>query len=85
LGSIPAAPAPTHIMETSEPGAARATGIPANRNTTPFVDNRRCVSTTPSLSGDPGQNLRRGHYELGLDVPPALRVAPAFTELAMAI
>jgi transposase-like protein len=31
------------------------------------------------------QNLRRGHYELGLDVPPALRVAAAFTELAMAI
>jgi len=31
------------------------------------------------------QNLRRGHHELGLDVPPALRVAAAFTELAMAI
>jgi transposase-like protein len=31
------------------------------------------------------QNLRRGHYELGLDVPPALRVAAAFTELACAI
>jgi transposase-like protein len=31
------------------------------------------------------QNLRRGHYELGLDVPPALRVAAAFTELAQAI
>src|SRR6266545_2516133 len=31
------------------------------------------------------QNLRRGHYELGLDVPPASRVAAAFTELAHAI
>jgi transposase-like protein len=31
------------------------------------------------------QNLRRGHYELGLDAPPALRVAAAFTELAQAI
>jgi transposase, IS6 family len=31
------------------------------------------------------QNLRRGHYELGHDVPPALRVAAAFTELARAI
>lgn len=31
------------------------------------------------------QNLRRGHYALGLDVPPALRVAAAFTELARAI
>jgi hypothetical protein len=31
------------------------------------------------------QNLRRGHYELGRDAPPALRVAAAFTELAQAI
>ena len=31
------------------------------------------------------QNLRHGHYELGLDAPPAQRVAAAFTELAMAI
>jgi IS6 family transposase len=31
------------------------------------------------------QNLRRGHYELGVDAPPALRVAEAFTELARAI
>ena len=31
------------------------------------------------------QNLRRGQYELGLDMPPALRVAAAFIELAHAI
>jgi transposase-like protein len=31
------------------------------------------------------QNLRRGHYELGVDVPSANRVAAAFTELAQAI
>jgi transposase-like protein len=31
------------------------------------------------------QNLRRGHYELGADARPALRVAAAFTELAHAI
>jgi transposase-like protein len=31
------------------------------------------------------QNLRRGHYELGLDTQPALRIAVAFTELAQAI
>jgi transposase-like protein len=31
------------------------------------------------------QNLRRGHYELGLDTPRGLRVAAAFTELATAI
>jgi transposase-like protein len=31
------------------------------------------------------QNLRRGHYELGLDAVPKLRVAAAFIELAQAI
>ena len=31
------------------------------------------------------QNLRRGHYELGIEAPPAKRVAAAFTELALAI
>ena len=31
------------------------------------------------------QNLCRGHYELGLDVPPGSRVAAAFIELARAI
>ena len=31
------------------------------------------------------QNLRRGHYELGVDAPLALRVTAAFTELAEAI
>jgi transposase, IS6 family len=31
------------------------------------------------------QNLRRGHYELGLDAPHGRRVAAAFTELATAI
>ncbi|GAA4562548.1 IS6 family transposase [Micromonospora coerulea] len=30
------------------------------------------------------QNLRRGHYELAVDTPPALRVAAAVTELAQA-
>jgi transposase-like protein len=31
------------------------------------------------------QNLRRGHYDLGVDAHPALRVAAAFTELVQAI
>jgi transposase-like protein len=31
------------------------------------------------------QNLRRGHYELGLDTLPTLQVAAAFAELAQAI
>jgi transposase, IS6 family len=31
------------------------------------------------------QNLRRGHYEIGVDTRPELRVAAAFDELARAI
>ena len=31
------------------------------------------------------QNLRRGHYELGADAGPGLRVAAAFNELARAV
>ena len=31
------------------------------------------------------QNLRRGHYELATEVPPYLRLATAFTELALAM
>jgi transposase-like protein len=31
------------------------------------------------------QNLRRGHYELAIDTPPRLRLATAFTELALAV
>jgi hypothetical protein len=30
------------------------------------------------------QNLRRGHYEFGVDARPVLRVAAAFAELARA-
>jgi IS6 family transposase len=31
------------------------------------------------------QNLRRGHYEVAIEVPPLLRLATAFTELAQAM
>jgi IS6 family transposase len=31
------------------------------------------------------QNIRRGHYELGVEEPTTLRVATAFDELALAI
>jgi transposase-like protein len=31
------------------------------------------------------QNLRRGHYELATDIAPSLRLATAFTELALAM
>jgi transposase, IS6 family len=31
------------------------------------------------------QNLRRGHYELAIDVSPLLRLSTAFKELALAM
>ena len=31
------------------------------------------------------QNIRRGHYELGIEEPPTRRVIAAFTELTRAI
>jgi transposase-like protein len=31
------------------------------------------------------QNLRRGHYELGIDIDPRYRLPTAFAELALAI
>jgi transposase-like protein len=31
------------------------------------------------------QNLRRGHDEIGVEVPASRRVAEAFTELALAV
>jgi len=31
------------------------------------------------------QNLRRGHYDIALDTPPATRLTAAFTDLARAI
>ena len=31
------------------------------------------------------QNLRRGHYELGIDAAPVFRLATAFDELQLAI
>ncbi len=31
------------------------------------------------------QNIRRGHYKLGVDADPRLRVSAAFTELALAV
>ncbi|CAI7978037.1 hypothetical protein FRAHR75_410001 [Frankia sp. Hr75.2] len=31
------------------------------------------------------RNIRRGHYELAVDIDPRLRLAAAFTELAAAV
>jgi transposase-like protein len=38
-----------------------------------------------TIAGHACMNLRRGHYELAVDAPPATRVSTAFAELAQAI
>ncbi len=46
------------------------------------------VNSTPYKETPPPelvQNLRRGHYALGIEEPTMLRAAAAFTELAVAI
>jgi len=45
------------------------------------LDSLRVISTGHAFV----QNLRRGHYELAVDVEPRHRIAAAFTELALAI
>jgi len=44
------------------------------------LDSLRVISTGHAFV----QNLRRGHYELAVDVEPRHRIAAAFTELALA-
>ena len=45
------------------------------------------LATTAVIAAGHGfvQNLRRGHYELAVDVSPALRLMTAFAELARAL
>jgi hypothetical protein len=56
------------------PAAVDARGLRTDRTTQTIITGHAFMP-----------NLRRGHYELGLDAPPALRVAAALTELAHAI
>jgi transposase, IS6 family len=45
------------------------------------LDSVRVISTGHAFV----QNIRRGHYELGVDVDPLHRIPAVFTELACAI
>jgi IS6 family transposase len=47
----------------------------------------RCLATAAVVAAGHAfvQNLRRGHYELGVDVAPELRLTAAFDELALAM
>lgn len=45
----------------------------------------RCLEHSATLGHAFVQNLRRGHYELGVEVPAERRLAEAFAELALVI
>jgi hypothetical protein len=57
------------------------------RSTTPIAQCIRADRTATVIIAGLAflQNLRRGYYELAVDLPAPLRVAAAFTELARAI
>jgi hypothetical protein len=75
----------THRQQNS--GQALTTGQHPSRHRGQFF-RRPSTRATASSSGWPAafiQNIRRGHYELGVDEPVTLRVMAAFYELALAI
>ncbi|GAA2357566.1 hypothetical protein [Catellatospora methionotrophica] len=68
--------------------------VPSDRGELRSVDESRITlrpcqrshfQTAVGLSPAFLQNLRRRHYEIAIDTPPARRVAAAFAELAKAI
>jgi hypothetical protein len=72
--------------ESSSTNRSTLTALPSWVSSTPSTARLRGVLTKVIIAGHAFiQNLRRGHYDLGIDAPPAMRVATAFTELANAI
>jgi hypothetical protein len=64
----------TAITAVPTCSAYRSRGLKRPRSASVIARGHACV-----------QNLRRGHYELAIDVPAHLRIAAAFTELAAAV
>jgi transposase-like protein len=91
------APAYPRVLDESLPAARQVTEQYANNPIE--ADHGRSKSRLRSMRGltrlrsarviSTGhafvQNLRRGHYDLGIDADPRHRLAAAFTELALAI
>jgi hypothetical protein len=86
-----------HVLDELAPGAWHCTELYANnRMEADHGQLKRRLRPMRGLKTDHGariiiaghafiQNIRRGHYELGVDEPMTLRVAAAFDELALAI
>jgi transposase-like protein len=86
-----------HVFDALTPGAWHCTELYANnRMEADHGQLKRRLRPMRGLKTDHGariiiaghafiQNIRRGHYELGVDEAATLRVAAAFDELALAI
>jgi hypothetical protein len=86
-----------HVLDELAPGAWHCTELYANnRMEADHGQLKQRLRPMRGLKTDHGariiiaghafiQNIRRGHYELGVDEPMTLRVAAAFDELALAI
>jgi transposase-like protein len=86
-----------HVLDELAPGAWHCTELYANnRIEADHGQLKQRLRPMRGLKTDHGariiiaghafiQNIRRGHYELGVDEPMTLRVAAAFDELALAI
>jgi transposase-like protein len=86
-----------HVLDELAPGAWHCTELYANnRMEADHGQLKRRLRPMRGLKTDHGariiiaghafiQNIRRGHYELGVDEAATLRVAAAFDELALAI
>jgi transposase, IS6 family len=91
------APAYPQVIEKLVPAACRVTEQYANNpiesdhgrlksRLRPMRGLKRLRSTRVICAGHVFvQNLRRGHYELGLDIDPRHRLAAVFSELVLAI
>jgi transposase, IS6 family len=79
-------PAAAHLTEQYGNNRVEADHARLKARLRPMRGLKRFRSTARLAAGHAFvQNLRRGYYELATDVPPPLRLATAFTELALAI
>jgi transposase, IS6 family len=79
-------PAACHVVEKYENNPIEADHGLVKSRLRPMRGLKRLRSARVISSGHAFvQNIRRGHYELGTEQPPTLRVMAAFTELVMAI
>jgi IS6 family transposase len=79
-------PAARHITEQYGNNRVEADHGRVKARLRPMRGLKRLATAAVIAAGhDFVQNIRRGHYELAVDVSPVLRLMTAFTELARAI